>query len=179
MTAQIIKNSHVTVKPFKYDVDYSIVPFLTSCPFSKGAVMPQDLSVTVFKGIKPFSDLEVNQNSVFSARIIGAQTWFSQLSKKTNVVIKLESRELIDRNFELSKLNTDVASIYVPHLTIAYDIPAPVADMRWWLNDILNKFNQGAEGKYYGNTIRLAYESISDTVITDEDSNIPIVTKPI
>jgi len=159
MSLTTIPNNHVAVKPLDSEVRMLIEPYIRQCPFR--AERPEDLHCSVAYAQSSIPTSMIDPNAVYTGVIIGAQIWFDQYLGIKDMVILLDSKDLVDRHNKLLS-DAGVASVYddyVPHITIAYDIPNSSSRYRWWINDVIERFAT----RYKGTVIRFSGEYIEDS----------------
>ena len=173
---EVINNSYVFLKPVNsFDIDNTIIPFLKDCHY-QNALLSEDLHVTICRAKQPILNYTKN-SEIIEATITGAQVWHSPVTGKNNLVLTLESEQLVQRREKLLQNNEDMYPVYEPHLTLMYDMPNTKHTTRWWKNAIITKFNKGPEGKYFGSKIRLGNESIGNSIVK-HGHKMSIATQP-
>lgn len=179
--AEIIQDSYVFVKPIAYDVEYNIVPFLKSCPLQgKTPVREEDLHLTLCRTKQPLYHFKPHSEVIYEGRVKGAEVWLSPLTKKSNLVILIDSPELVERRREILEKtkSEDMYPVFVPHITMAYDLPANYPNARWWKNEILTKFNKTLGSNYFGLKIRFKGEQVGSSVLVPSNYKSHVVTRP-
>lgn len=172
----IVIDSYLYVKPVAFDIQYNIEPYIRSCPITSSVPMLESLHVTITRAKEPLRHLKLDPLKEYIAKISGAEVWLSPVTGKKNLVIKLNSPELFERREEALNGIEDFYPTYEPHLTVAYDLPAHRHDYRWWINEILNNFNE--KGRYYNQAIKLRNETLGDSVVAPGNYKSQIKISP-
>lgn len=159
MSLITIPNNHVAVKPLDTEVRLLLEPYLRQCPFR--AERTEDLHSTIAYTQTSIPTELVDPAAVYTGVITGAQIWFDKYLGIKDMVILLDSPSLVDRHNKLLSLSgaESVYDDYVPHITIAYDIPNSSSRYRWWINDVIERFAT----RYKGTVIRFSGEYIEDS----------------
>ena len=183
---KFVKNGHLFVRPLKKDIEFNIAEYLKITPFQSGGVLPEELHVTIFRSAFPLVGVVTETNKNYRATVKGCQQWYNPASKTKNIVLILDSPELVERHKDVAEENKDIYLTteekinYVPHMTLAYDIANNTHRYRWWFNDLANAFNSQdafhSGGRYYGMTINFSGEEIEDSIIYEPD-NLDTPTK--
>ena len=160
-----IPNNHVAVRPMDAEVKLLLEPYVRQCPFR--SERPENLHATIVYARSPIPERLIQPGNVYTAVIAGAKIWYDPYMEIKDVVILLDSLDLIERaNQILSESNVQsVYDTYVPHMTLAYDIPNTNHRYRWWTNDVIERFNT----RYKGTVIRFSEEFLEDSA-----GNVPV-----
>lgn len=160
---EYIKNSTLVVKPTPSSVNFNIVPYLEQTPYSTGVVTKDTLHVNIFRSKTQIQDSDLRKDASYRATVVGCKQWFNHLTRSRNIILVLDSPDLVERHRELSEIYDSVFTKYLPHMTLAYDITHNAPRYRWWFNDLATVFNQG--GRYHGHQIELVGEHTTDTIV--------------
>lgn len=165
MSISAIPKNHVFARLQDEEVRLLFKPYLSQSPFR--SVEPEDLTTTILCAEGSVSENLLRPEAIYTATVVGAQTWWDSYLGVKDIVILLDSPDLLKRHAQIkdqSGLNS-VYDTYVPHIVLAYDIPNPTPRNRWWFNEILQQFST----RYKGTVIRFSDESVEDSA-----GNLPI-----
>lgn len=162
MSLVTLKNNHVSVSLLDSEVKFIFDPYLRSAPFR--AVRPENLYATIAYADGSIPETLLRPDDTYTATIKGAQIWWDSYLGIKDLVVLLDSPDLEKRHTEILH-GTGIGSVYeayVPHITLAYDIPNATSRYRWWINNILEVFDT----KLKGTVLRLGSERLKDSAGT-------------
>ena len=140
----LVKNNHVAVKPTP-EAMAILAPYLSQGPFTM--TREDVLHVTTVYSRVPLRGFEPSTQE-FKATIQSCQVWYDPYMGIKDLVIVLQSPELEVRQRELSEKygSESVYESYLPHLTLAYDIPDTNPKYRWFINEMMEVFSTRLKG---------------------------------
>ena len=164
-----VPNNNVYVSPEPESVSYLFNEYLKSAPFKSCKL--EDLPCTIVHAGTSIDPAKlIGESSEYKAIICGAQIWLDPYLTTKRIVVILDSPELEARHEQILQL-CGVKSLrtkFVPHITLAYDIPNSTRRNRWWVNQIINDFDT----KYKGTILALSKEQIGSSYIMDQRSDV-------
>lgn len=156
--SMLIGDNHVAVKPLP-DSWALFAPYLKTAPFR--VVTEEDVHSSIIYSTTPISGYEPRPYNIYEAKIIGCKVWYDDYMGIKDLIVELDSPALKIRH---QQILTDygVESFYkeyVPHLTLAYDIPDYDRSYKWFINEMIDL----CATRYRGQILRFSGEYIEPT----------------
>ncbi len=138
-----IENNHVAVKPLD-DALAIVMPYMKASPYNSSN--PNVLHSSIIYSTSPLLGFKPDTKRKYKAKIIGAQLWYDPYMGIKDLVIALDSPDLVNRQQEIVNKYRGVSIYqeYMPHLTLVYDI---TGEFNYFVNEVLDAFASRYKGK--------------------------------
>ena len=156
---RVMQNNHVSVNLLDED-ERVFESVLSGCPLPR-RVAAKELDCTILYSDAPLLNFVPSPDLIHTTIITGAQIWYDPVLRVKDLVVTLDAPTLLARRMEIME-QYGVKSLYgdfFPHMTLAYNVPDFNSSYKWWINSILNEFND----RYKNMPLRFTMERVEST----------------